>query len=85
MLRKKYLINLLLFVAIATSLDCASVAYPLSSKKPNLSKSNMFPIRKLSTLFKHYGSNLPASSLVQVNRLFSPDLKIEVEAVIAVE
>ena len=38
-----------------------------------------------SSLFKHYGSNLPASSLVQVNRLFSPDLKIEVEAVIAVE
>lgn len=38
-----------------------------------------------ASLFKQYGSNLPASSLVQVNRLFSPDLKIEVEAVIAVE
>lgn len=38
-----------------------------------------------ATLFKHYGSDLPASSLVQVSRLFSPDLKIEVEAVIAVE
>ncbi len=38
-----------------------------------------------ATLFKHYGSALPASSLVQVSRLFSPDLKIEVEAVIAVE
>lgn len=38
-----------------------------------------------ATLFKHYGSTLPASSLVQVSRLFSPDVKIEVEAVIAVE
>ena len=38
-----------------------------------------------SSLFEHYGSNLPASSLVQVNNLFSPDLKIEVEAVMAVE
>lgn len=38
-----------------------------------------------ATLFKHYGSALPASSLVQVDRLFSPDLKIEVEAIIAVE
>ena len=38
-----------------------------------------------ATLFKHYGSALPASSLVQVSRLFSPDVKIEVEAIIAVE
>ena len=36
-----------------------------------------------ATLFKHYGSALPASSLVQVERLFSPDLKIEVEATLA--
>ena len=36
-----------------------------------------------ATLFKHYGSALPASSLVQVKRLFSPDLKIEVEATLA--
>ena len=38
-----------------------------------------------ASLFEQYGSNLPASSLVQVNRLFSPDLKIEVEAIIAVD
>lgn len=41
------------------------------------------PLRAI--LFKHYGSALPASSLVQVSRLFSSDLKMEVEAVIAVQ
>lgn len=35
-------------------------------------------------LFKHYGKHLPASSLVQVNRLFSTDISIEVEAILAV-
>ena len=38
-----------------------------------------------ASLFEQYGSNLPASSLVQVNRLFSPELKIEVEAILAVK
>jgi 2-iminobutanoate/2-iminopropanoate deaminase len=33
--------------------------------------------------FKYYNGNLPASSLVQVKGLFSPDLKIEVEALAA--
>ena len=37
------------------------------------------------TLFDIYGQNLPASSLVQVIGLFSEDLKIEIEAIIAVE
>ncbi|WP_437536785.1 RidA family protein [Sorangium sp. So ce726] len=36
------------------------------------------------TLFRIYGTALPASSLVRVAGLFSPDLKIEVEAVLAV-
>ncbi|KNC05905.1 endoribonuclease L-PSP [Pantoea sp. RIT-PI-b] len=36
-----------------------------------------------SVLFKHYGDHLPASSLVQISQLFSPDLKIEIEAIIA--
>ena len=33
--------------------------------------------------FKHYGDHLPASSLVQISQLFSPDLKVEIEAIIA--
>jgi len=37
------------------------------------------------TLFDIYSQHLPASSLVQVTRLFSDDLKIEIEAIIAVE
>ena len=35
-------------------------------------------------LFDHYQTNLPASSLVQVTRLFAPELKIEIEAIAAV-
>lgn len=34
-------------------------------------------------LFSHYQNNLPASSLIQVNSLFAPELKIEVEAIVA--
>lgn len=34
-------------------------------------------------LFKEYGENLPASSLVQVAGLFSPEIGIEIEAVLA--
>lgn len=34
-------------------------------------------------LYRHYGDHLPASSLVEISRLFSPDLKIEIEAVFA--
>lgn len=32
-------------------------------------------------LYHNYGEHLPASSLVQVSGLFSPDIKIEIEAV----
>lgn len=31
-------------------------------------------------LYQHYGEHLPASSLVEVSRLFSADLSIEIEA-----
>lgn len=48
-----------------------------------MSFDDIEPLRTI--LFKHYGSALPASSLVQVSRLFSSDLKMEVEAVIAVK
>lgn len=34
-------------------------------------------------LYRHYGDHLPASSLVEVSRLFSPDLKIEIETIFA--
>lgn len=32
-------------------------------------------------LYRNYGDHMPASSLVEVSRLFSPDLSIEIEAV----
>lgn len=35
-------------------------------------------------LFHQYGENLPASSLVQVAALFSPEVNIEIEAILAV-
>lgn len=34
-------------------------------------------------LFNSYKDNLPASSLIQVQSLFAPELKIEVEAIVA--
>ncbi|MGL5603545.1 MAG: RidA family protein [Silvania sp.] len=36
-----------------------------------------------AVLYRYYGDHLPASSLVEVSRLFSPDLKIEIEALFA--
>lgn len=36
-----------------------------------------------TVLYRHYGDYLPASSLVEVSRLFSPDLKIEIETLFA--
>lgn len=39
-------------------------------------------INELRTvLYRNYGDHLPASSLVEVSRLFSPDLKIEIETI----
>lgn len=66
------------------------------AKKENTDLSNLIKVTIYITsfddveslrtsLFKHYGSNLPASSLVQIDRLFSPDLKIEVAAIMAVK
>ena len=37
------------------------------------------------TLFHIYGNHIPASSLIQVQSLFSSNLKVEVEAVLAVD
>lgn len=36
-----------------------------------------------SVLYRHYGDHLPASSLVEVSRLFAPGLCIETEAIMA--
>lgn len=41
--------------------------------------------RLRSVLFSIYENNLPASSLIQVNSLFAPELKIEVEAIVALD
>ncbi len=52
--------------------------------KVTLFVSDMTEINKLrQTLFDVYGEHIPASSLIQVDKLFSDDLKIEVEAIIA--
>lgn len=32
-------------------------------------------------LYRNYGNNLPVSSLVEVSRLFSPELSIEIETI----
>ena len=37
--------------------------------------------RLRKVLYRNYGDHLPASSLVEVSRLFSPDLSIEIEAI----
>jgi len=36
-----------------------------------------------TTLFRHYGAHLPASSVVQVQGLFTDTINIEIEAIIA--
>lgn len=36
-----------------------------------------------AVLYRNYGDHLPASSLVQVSQLFSPDLAVEIEAILA--
>lgn len=38
-----------------------------------------------ATLFECYGEHLPASSLVEVRRLFSDDISIEIEAILALD
>ena len=34
-----------------------------------------------TVLFRHFGQHLPASSLVEVSGLFSPDLSVEIETI----
>jgi len=34
-------------------------------------------------LYRNYGDHLPASSLLEVSRLFSPDLSVEIETIFA--
>ncbi|WP_420549129.1 RidA family protein [Curvivirga sp.] len=35
------------------------------------------------TLFSIYGTHIPASSLIKIDQLFAPELKIEIEAIFA--
>ena len=52
--------------------------------KVTLFVSDLSEIESLrTTLFELYGNHIPASSLIKVDALFSEDLKIEIEAVIA--
>lgn len=44
--------------------------------------SQVGELRKV--LAHHYAGNLPASSLVEVSKLFSPELNIEIEAIFGV-
>ncbi len=73
--------------AIFQQLHC--IAAEEQSSLENLIKVTIFitsfdEINALrSVLFRHYGDHLPASSLVQISQLFSPELKIEIEAIIA--
>ncbi len=65
------------------------IASAEGSSLENLLKVTVFvtdlsEVAQLRTaLFDVYGSHIPASSLVQVVGLFAPELKVEIEAVIA--
>lgn len=51
--------------------------------KVTLFVSDLSEMESLRTvLFNLYGDNIPASSLIKVESLFSEDLKIEIEAII---
>ncbi len=46
--------------------------------------TDLADIDKLRTfLFEYYGKNLPASALIKIDSLFTPDLLIEIEAIFA--
>jgi 2-iminobutanoate/2-iminopropanoate deaminase len=54
--------------------------------KVTLFVSDMSEIEQLrETLFNVYAKHIPASSLIEINSLFCKDLKIEIEAIIALE
>lgn len=67
----------------------ASIAAAEQSSLRSLVKVTLFVTRLddldalRGALFRRYGSDLPASSLVQVKGLFAPELQIEVEAILA--
>lgn len=76
--------------ADATFEQIAIVAAEEGTTLASLVKVTMFvtgfygvdELRKV--LFRRYGAELPASSLVQVSALFSPDLHVEIEAILAI-
>ena len=66
-------------IAVAEKTDLSSLI------KVTIFVTTFDEIAKLrEVLFQYYGSHLPASSLVQVARLFSPEISIEIEAILAV-
>ena len=73
---------------IFSNLQSICLAHNTSLKniiKVTLFVSDLTDIELLrSALFKVYGKDLPASSLIRVDALFSTDLNIEIEAMIAV-
>lgn len=68
----------------------ANIAQAENSSFADLIKITLFvtDISQLSTLrdvmYQFYGENLPASSLVEVKSLFSPEINIEIETLFAV-
>ncbi|MFA3761103.1 RidA family protein [Yersinia sp. 2466 StPb PI] len=68
----------------------ASIVQAENSSFADLIKITIFvtDISQLSTLrdvmYKFYGANLPASSLVEVKGLFSPEINIEIETLFAI-
>lgn len=72
--------------AIFTQLEVICLAYNTTLKnliKVTLYVSDLSEMDSLrTTLFDLYGGDIPASSLIKVEALFSVDLKIEIEAII---
>ena len=68
----------------------ANITQAENSSFADLIKITLFvtDISQLSTLrdvmYQFYGENLPASSLVEVKSLFSPEINIEIETLFAV-
>jgi len=74
--------------AIFTQLELIAEQQSTSLKhliKVTIFVTDLTDIDKLRDyLFEFYGENLPASSLIKIDSLFSPDLLIEVEAILAI-
>ena len=75
--------------AIVVFAQLKIIAEEMNSSMDDLVKVTIF-VTDLSdmanlrdTLFNIYGASIPASSLIKIDQLFTPELKIEVEAIFA--